>query len=330
MKGGNIMARRALVLILSVLFIGSILTQPAAGLEYPTKPVEISCPFGIGSGFDIVIRFYADTLPKYLGQKVVVINRTGAAGSVAAAELIGSKPDGYKLQNTDNIFYALLTKVQKVPFDPYDLSPLVVIMEMKDGIVVRGDSPWRTLDDLLNYGRKNPGKPTWAHIGRGTSEHIVGLQIFKKAGVQATEVAVRSSPERWAALLGGHVDAIFATYGSIKDYIRAGKMRYLVFMSKERYDEPSDVPSLTELGFPELAGLRLLPGISVHKDTPEEIKKILIDAFQKTVNDPMLRKKLQEYGDQPRFGGPDFYMKAIKEAEEVGVPVLKEMGLITK
>jgi tripartite-type tricarboxylate transporter receptor subunit TctC len=156
---------------------------------------------------------------------------------------------------------------------------------------------------------------------------MAGLVAFRKAGVETIDIPGKGSPENLAALLGGHVDAACIAYGAIKDQVKAGRVRCLLFWSDRRYSDPSDVPCAAELGFTDAAKLIALIGLYAHKDTSEEIKKTLIDAFKKVCEAPEFKKKIQELGEEPRFGGPEFVKESIKKLEEVGVPILKELGL---
>jgi tripartite-type tricarboxylate transporter receptor subunit TctC len=322
------MLRVFTVFLQGIILTGSLLIQPALGKEYPTRPIEVLCPYAPGSAMDIVARIAADLAPKHLGQPVVVINKPGAGGSLAAADVIGSKPDGYKLAWLANFFFATTVKTQRVPFDPNDLTPIVNLHEYKLGLIVRGDSPWKTLQDLLEYGKKNPGKLRIAHGARGHSLHLGTLVISKKTGVDFVEIVYKgASPEQLAALLGGHVDLSSMAYGAVKDHVKAGSVRYLVFFSDQRYRDPPGVPSALELGFPEAAKLITVSGLFAHKSTPEGIQKVLYDAFKKVYEDSDFRERVERMGDAPRFGGPEFMREAIRKAEEVGVPLIKELEL---
>ncbi|RPJ07665.1 MAG: tripartite tricarboxylate transporter substrate binding protein [Deltaproteobacteria bacterium] len=322
------MLRKSLTPVLGIILIGSLLVQPAMGKEYPTRAIEILCPYAPGSSMDIVSRIVADIAPKYLGQSLVVVNKVGAGGSVSAADLISSKPDGYKLAWLANFFFATTVKTQRVPFDPNDIVPIINLHEYKLGLIVKGDSPWKTLNDLLDYAKKNPGKVKMAHGARGHSLHLGTLVISKKAGVDFVEIVYKgASPEQLAALLGGHVDVSSMAYGAVKDHVKAGNVRYLVFFSDRRYSDPPGVPCALELGFPEAANLVTLTGVYAHKNTPEGIKKTLFDGFKKVYEDPEFQQRIERMGDSPRFGGPEFMKEAIRKAEEVGVPIIKELGL---
>jgi len=320
-------ALKSLLLVFCILLAGSFLVNPAVGKEYPTKTIEILCPYPAGSAVDIMIRLAADVGPKYLGQPMVVVSKPGAAGSVAAADVISSKPDGYRLATMANAYFAVTIKTQKVPFDQNDLIPIANFIEYKLGMFVKGDAPWKTLNDLLDYGRNNPGKVRYAHSGRGLTTHMNGLTIFRQAGVDAIDVPFKGSPASLAALLGGHVDAAAIPYGTAVEQVKAGKARCIVFFSNERYGMPADVPCAKELGFPNAGKLTTLFGLYAHKDTPQDIRGILLDACKKIYEDPDFQNGVKKIGEELRFGGPEYLKDTIKEGESIGVPILKELGL---
>jgi tripartite-type tricarboxylate transporter receptor subunit TctC len=322
------MKRIGVTLISATLILGlSMVGQLHAAKDFPTRPVELIIPYTPGSTMDLLARLIANTAPKYLGQPVIAVNKPGAGGSMAAAEVIGSKPDGHKLMVTTNFFFSMTTKTQKVPFNPNDLVPVANFLEYRNGLIVKGDSPWKTLNDLLDYARKNPSKLTWSHTGRGISQHMYGLLLFRKAKVETIDIPYKGSSEMLAALLGGNTNASFMVYGAVADHVRSGAVRYLVTVGERRYSNLPDVPCAPELGFPEIAKLPTYVGLYVHKDAPAETKKILLDVMTKTYQDPEFKKGLEALGEEPKFGGPDFMMEAIRNSESTAVPILKEFGL---
>jgi tripartite-type tricarboxylate transporter receptor subunit TctC len=324
------MLRKILFVVLILFIFSWVSVQRSHAKDYPTKPIEILVPYTPGSSMDIMCRVIADIAPKYLGQPLVVVNKPGAGGSIAAADVIISKPDGYKLMETTNFFFAMTVHTQKIPFDPKMLTPLANFMEYKNGFIVRGDSPWKTFNELLDYARKNPGKLRWSHTGRGISQHLYGVLIFRKAGVETIDVPYKGSPEMLSALLGGHLDACMIVYGAVKDHVSNGKVRYLVTISDRRYSDPPNVPCAVELGFPEVAKLPTFVGLYAHRDTPEEIKKILIEAFRKTCEDSEFKKGIERLGEEPKFAGPEFMREAIQNGEKIAIPILKEVGLLVE
>jgi tripartite-type tricarboxylate transporter receptor subunit TctC len=306
------MRRVMVAFVLGVIMLGWGMAGQSYGKEFPTRPVELIVPYTPGSTMDLLARLIANTAPKYLGQPVLVVNKPGAGGSMAAADVIVSNPDGHKLMVTTNFFFSMTTKTQKVPFNPNDLVPVANFLEYRNGFIVKGDSPWKTFNDVVDYARKNPGKLRWSHTGRGISQHMYGLLVFRKANVETTDIPYKGSPEMLSALLGGHIDGSFMVYGVVSEQVRSGAVRYLVTVGERRYSNLPNVPCAGELGF---------------KDTPAEIKKTLLEAMTKTYQDPEFKKGFEALGEEPKFGGPDFMAEAIRNSESVAVPILKEFGL---
>ena len=272
-------------------------------------------------------RTIADVSPRYTSQPMVVINKTGGAGSIAAAEVIASKPDGSKFVVNSTNFFAITVKTQKIPFNPAHLVPIASFMEFRMGFIVRADSPWKTLNDLLSYARKNPGKLKWAHPGRGLSAHLRTMFMFKKAGIDTIDIPYKGSPEQLVALLGRHVDASTMVYGGGKEHVKAGKVRFLTVFNDRRYVDLPDVPTAADLGFPEVTKLMNLVGVYAHKDTPETVQKSLYEVFKKVYEHPGFKEKIEELGEEPRFEGREFTKDQIKINEEVAIPIIKELGL---
>jgi tripartite-type tricarboxylate transporter receptor subunit TctC len=192
--------------------------------------------------------------------------------------------------------------------------------------MVKADSPFKTFEDVVAYAKKNPGQFKWGHPGRGVTLHMSQLIIFKKLGVQAIDIPFKGAPEMATAVLGGHLDAAATPYGAVSEHVRAGKTRFLMFYTDRRYSDPPNVPTAGELGYPE-AVLPTHVGFYAHRNTAEGITNKLIAAFKKASEDPEVKKGIEKVGEQPRFGGPEFIYAGIKKTEEIGIPILKEIGL---
>lgn len=318
------MIRKLMIIILVTISLAAVSGQYSYGSEYPTKSVEIVVTWGPGGTSDLVARLIADIGKKYLKQSLFVTNKPGAGGTPAVSDVIGSKPDGYKLVYLNNSYFSITSKTQKIAFDIYQLIPLINFTEVRVGLIVRGDSPWKTFGQLVDYAKQNPGKLRWNHAGRGLGNHIVTVLLFRKAGAETIDIPYKSSPEQLAAILGGHVDAGSMVYATVADHVKAGGVRYLVTYGDRRYPVIPDVPTVIELGSTSLI---TFSGIYVHKDTPEDIKQTLFEAFKKTYEDPEFKKGMDRIGEGMRFGGPEFIKESIKKDEEVSVPILKELGL---
>ena len=321
-----------LVLAVTLAFVmnltGSVLVSPARAGDYPDHDIEALCPLAAGGAFDLYLRLISNILPKYLGQPLIVINKPGGGGTTVVADMFTSKPDGYKIGFLDSAYFATAVKTQKVPFDPDNaVVPLATCLDLKLGLKVKGDAPWKTLQELLDYAKDNPGKVKWGHIGRGFPNYMNTRIIFEKAGVKTVDIPYKGGPDAINALLGGHIDAITMPHGAVKGLVDSGNIRYLVTFSNERYKDLPDVPCATELGFPEAAKLTPIIGLWVHKDTPEEIKATLTAAIKKAFEDPALKEGIERIGDNPRFGWPDLMMETIRSQSEISVPILKDLGI---
>jgi tripartite-type tricarboxylate transporter receptor subunit TctC len=321
------MERKLFIFIFSLFIISSFYAQPALAVEYPSKAIELIVPFTAGGTNDLLARLIAQIAPKYLGQPLIVVNKPGAGGSLGAADVIASRPDGYKLLSAPSNFFSTTVYMQKIPFNPNDLVPIGNFMEYKNGLIVKGDSPWKSLGELLDYGRKNPGKLRWAHMNRGSALAMETFIIFKKAGVTAVEVPYPGLPECLNAVLGGHVDASAVSYGGIKDHVKSGGARYLVTYSERRYSEPANIPCALELGFPDAGKIRTFISIYAHKNVPDDAKKVLFNAFKKIYDDPEFKKAFENFGEAPLFVGPESIIEEIQEESKLTIPLLKEWGL---
>jgi tripartite-type tricarboxylate transporter receptor subunit TctC len=320
------MFKKLAVIILAGLFLGAVSIQYSYGREYPTKPIEIVVVWGPGTMPDLTSRLAAEIGKKYLKQPLVVVNKSGGSGTVGVSDFIHSKPDGYKIIYLDTPYLVTTIRTQKISFDPNQfLIPLINLAEMRCGLGVRGDSPWRTLDQLLDYARKNPGILRVAIPGRGVTAHICEILIFKKAGAQVNEIPyVKGTAEMLPALLGGHVDAASMIYSTSKGHIDTGKIRLLVTYSDQRYPVTPDIPCAAELGYETIS---MYGGIYAHKDTPEDIKETLFETFKKIGEDPEFKIGLEKVGDAPKFGGPEFIRESMRKVEKAGIPIIKELGL---
>ncbi len=298
----------------------------ASAAEYPAKPLELVCPFSAGSDPDLMARLIGNVGSKHFGQPIVVVNKAGGAGAIAVGDVITSNSDGYKTVWESHAYFATTVKTQKTPFNANDLIPLANFYEMKQGIAVRGDGPFKTLDDLLAYGKKNQGKLKWAHSGRGMIIHMSALLIFRKAGVNTIEVPYKGSSDAGIALLGGHVDAATLPVATVIEQVKVGSIRFLAVYSDKRYSDHPNVPTVVELGFPQ-ANLPSFWGLYIRKDTPPAIRNAMTDWCKKLQDDPELKKGIEKLGGVPRYGGPEFVTDAMKRGEEIGVPLLKELGL---
>ena len=295
--------------------------------SYPTRQIEIVTRNTPGGSSDVLARMIAEHGTRILGQPMVVVNKPGAAGALSAADVIASKPDGYKILQNAHDFFAITVHTQKVPFNPKDLVPLCMFMGVKTGLLVRADSPIKSFDDFIKSIRNDPQALRLADTGKGTPPSLSLAVILKQVtGSLQKVIPFKGTTEMIAALLGGHVDVATAAYGPTMEHIRAGKLRLLAVYDEKRYKESPNVPNIVELGYPK-AWFPGLFGLFIHKDTPEPIKKTLLEACRKMYNEPEFQKGIERLNADPMWLEPEIVTEKIRTLEVASIPLLKEIGM---
>ena len=232
-------------IIMFVLVIGS---GPAIA-GYPERPVTILVGFAPGGSMDLSARALARSAEKILGQPIIIENKTGGTGTVALAALLSQNPDGYTLCATPSSVLIRVSQMQQVPFKPLtSFKPIIGFSEPLLGIVVKNDSPWKKMKDLVNDAKKNPGKLKYATTGVGSTTHAAVDEIATAYKLQLIHIPYKGSIEALTALLGGHVD--FASLTSeLVPSVKSGQTRLLAIMSKKRSPKFPAVPTLKEAGY---------------------------------------------------------------------------------
>lgn len=277
----------------------SSFATPSSAADYPNRPVRWLIGFAAGGPVDIVARIMSQWLSEHFGQQFVVENRTGSGGNIAAAAAITSAPDGYTLLfvGPNNAISTSLYK--KLPFDFIrDTVPVASIMQLTNMLVVSNAMPVKTVQELIDYCRDNPGKISYASSGNGTSVHM-SAELFKamtKCDMQ--HVPYRGSAIAFPDIISNKVQLIFDNLPSALEQARGGTVRALGVTSPQRWPIVPDVPAIAETvpGF-ESVGFY---GISAPKGTPPEIVDILNKAVGEALNDPRLAARLAEVGGIPK------------------------------
>jgi tripartite-type tricarboxylate transporter receptor subunit TctC len=279
------MTKTKISLILFFAFAGSMFwLAPGWGASFPGKSITLIVPFQAGGATDVVIRPLADAVRKHLGQPVIVENRGGGGGTVGVGSIVGKNPDGYLLSVVSPAIHRN-SYLNKLPFDTVrDLTPIIRVAGYLYGIVVRSDSPHKTLRDLIDYARANPGKVTYMASGVGTGGHIAMEELAFNAGtIQFSHIPSKGDAESSTALMGGHVDVNSTPSGWIP-LVDAGKLRLLATYGQKRNKKFSDVPTVLELGYKTVQEAPI--GIVGPQNMPREIVRILHDGFRKALEDP--------------------------------------------
>ena len=247
------LSRRITVALLAlvVMTASSTLTPVAAQEVFPTRPITVWVGFPPGGGTDILARALAEGAEKGLGQKIVVVNKPGAAGAVATAELIKAKPDGYTLLcNTDTPFTRSPHLLKDVDYDPFrDLTYLTRVGRFKIVWTIRADSPHKTWRDVVEWAKKNPGQLTFGHPGVATTPNLVMSRIAAKEGFTFRSVPFAGDAPTVSALLGGHIMLMGGSSVSSSSYVQAKRVRALLVNEKEGLDYAPEAVTFEKAGY---------------------------------------------------------------------------------
>ncbi|WP_315721561.1 MULTISPECIES: tripartite tricarboxylate transporter substrate binding protein [unclassified Bradyrhizobium] len=315
----------ARALLFGLIVTAGLAVQPAAA-AYPDRPIRWLIGFAPGGPVDIVARIMAQWLSDRLGQQVVVENRTGSGGNIAAAAAINSPPDGYTLLFVapNNAISTSLYK--KLPYDFIrDTVPVASIMQLTNMLVVSNDLPAKTVKEFIDYCHANPGKIAFASSGNGTSVHMAAELFKAMTKCDMLHVPYRGSALAFPDIISNKVQLIFDNLPTALEQSRGGTVRALGVTSPQRWPTVPDVPAVAETvpGY-ESVGFY---GISAPKGTPPEIVEILNKAVGEALKDPKLVARLAETGGIPRAMTPAEFGKLVADETEKWRKVVEFAGV---
>ena len=298
--------------------------QVVAAAGFPEKPIAYMICFDPGGESDITARLQQKYLEDVLKTKVVITYKVGGGGAVGWSELIRSKPDGYTIAG-DNLPHTILQPMQRgdAGYTTEQLKRVYCFESTPCALVVKKDSPFKTLDDFIAFAKKNPGAVTLGGSGSWTANHLGTIELEKAAGVKLTYIPFTGSGSATPALLGGHVTGLM-TYTTMAAQ-QLDKFRILAVAAPKRSAVFPDAPTFQELGYDIVEGA--YRGVSVPPNTPENIVKILADAFEKVNKNPEFAKKMAELAFDLEFMGPAEYTKFIQTRKAYYTDLLKDMDI---
>jgi tripartite-type tricarboxylate transporter receptor subunit TctC len=325
------MTGRIAALVSSLVVLLSTVTTSAQDSErtvvYPTKPVRILVPFPAGGAVDIVARTLGDELTKRWGQSVVIENRPGAGGTLATQAAATSPPDGYTLilvatgHALNPHFYS------KLPYDSFaDFTPITLVGSSPNMLLVRSDSPFRTVLDVLAGARQKPGYLSYGHAGNGTSPHLAGELLKYLAKVDIAGIPYKGGAPSLNDLIGGHVPLTFNNIPESIAHVKAGTVRSLGVTSAARSAVLPDVPTIAEAG---VAGYDtgVWWGFLGPAGLPAEIKAKLARDCAEAVRVPAVVERLKSLGATPIGSSPDEFADFIRAEHEKWGPIIKAAGI---
>ncbi|WP_441624542.1 Bug family tripartite tricarboxylate transporter substrate binding protein [Cupriavidus sp. RAF12] len=272
--------------------------------SYPNRPVMLVVSAAAGGTTDLAARMISEPLSKALGQSVVVDNRPGGNGTIAAQVVQRAKPDGYTLMVQYSGYHVITPLLTKVSWDPVkDFAPVANILSAPQVLVVRPTLPVKSLKELVAYAKANPNKLNYASSGNGSLQHVSTELLNQMAGIQITHVPYKGTGPAMTDLLGGNVDLTITTPPPLMGHIAAGKLRPLVVTSKTRLPSLKDVPSAPEAGYPDL-DVSSWFAMYAPAGTPKPIIDKLTAEIDKIMKTEAFRKKAEELGAEARYMNP--------------------------
>jgi tripartite-type tricarboxylate transporter receptor subunit TctC len=280
---------------LAVLFL--LLASAAQAQQFPAKPVHVIVPYAAGGGPDVQARQFVPRLAEALGGTVVVENKVGAAGVLAAQYVAGQKPDGYTLLLGSNTHLIQKHLQPDLKFDPIaDFTPVSNMGSSPTVLVVRADYPAKTVQDLAAILKARPGQMNYSSGGIGTSAHLAGASFVAVAGSKAVHVPLKGSVEIAGSLLRGETDFAFPVTSTGVPQVKSGKLRALAVTGAKRFAELPDVPTLAEAMKNELLVQESWFGVFAPANTPPDVIRALFAAMVKALSNPELQKQFQATG----------------------------------
>lgn len=302
----------------------SAVTVTAFAEDYPSKPVNYVIPFGPGGESDITARHQQSFFKDMFGEDLVISYKPGGGGAVGWSQLNKMKGDGYNIIGINLPHIILKPRQKAVGFKTEDITGVYMFHYTPDAIVVNQDSPFKTLQDLIDYAKENPKKTTMSGSGKGTANHLAQLRFDKMAGIQTTYIPFKGTGKAVTALLGNQVIAEWG-YTSVGAK-HADKVRMLAVAMEKRHPVFPDVPTFKELGFDLVSGA--YRGIAVPKSTPEPIREQLSAMIGKINENPEFVKRMERDGMALLSVGYKEYPAFIEKMTKIYVETATEAGIL--
>ena len=281
--------------------------------KYPSKPITWVCPYAAGGNADSRSRQVAKAMGAILGQPIIIDNKAGAGGNIGTEEIARAKPDGYTIGMGNfaplAVNHALFKKLN---FDPAnDVVPIGLIEKGPLILMVRNDSPYKSVKDIVAAAKANPGKLSYASGGIGGSHHLSGALLENAAGIDLIHAPYKSGAAGATDLMGGQVQMMFEQMYSAMPAIKGGRLRALAITSKTRSPLLPDLPTMAEQGFPAIEVLNW-QGLIAPKGISPELVKTLNAALNKALQDPEVKEKILSQGNEMGGGTPEVFAALIK------------------
>ncbi len=323
------MVFRMMTLFVPCFIIGMLSTNILAA-EYPTKPITIILPYPPGGGIDIPGRAVADYFSKRWEKPINIVNKPGGNTVPATLEVYQAKPDGYTLYIDSSGSSSLqVATVKNLPFKLEDRTFLAKAVFIPMVCLTHVEKPWRTLKDVSEYAKKDPGNFKWAAVGTASVSTFAAGQFLEVAGVDISatkQVTFKGGPDAATALAGGFVDFYIFGLAPSMAFVQAGKLRHLAVISPNRLEKIPDVPTSKESGFPGLTASAWI-GITGPPNLPREVIEKWNEGMKQASKDPEFISKTRAAGNEVEYLPPEEFRKMVLEEAKNFTGLSKKMGI---
>jgi len=301
----------------------------SASAEYPERPLTILTGYPPGGMVDITVRPLAEGMKKKFPKGVAIVTRPGAGGSLAVAELVQAKPDGYTIILAPLSTLVIHPQLNDLPYKtPDDYESIINVVSFYSLLVVKPESPWKTIKELIAAGKASPGKLRVGTPGIGTASHLNLEELQRQGGVNFTNVPFAGWGESSPALLGGHIEALVAQPGEVKPLVEGGKMRVLMVFQAMRHPAYPDAPSTTDMGWGPVSGV--LFTFVAPKGTPGPVQKYIHDAVKTAMDDPLFINTIKQRVIDIDYRSGDQLRADLWKEYKYHTEVLTRLGMIKK
>jgi len=299
-------------LLYALFAVASIAHAADTSQEFPSKPIRIVSPFAAGGNTDTLSRYLAPKLIERLGQPVIVENRPGAGGMTGNNYVAKSPPDGYTLLFMSGAYTAHSATVKNLPYDPLrDFEGVSMVITYPFVVIVKAESPMRTISDLIATAKKNPGKLNYGSVGVGSVFHLAAELFNVMAGTDLTHVPYKGGAEPLTELIGGRLDVIFNTLTGSIPHIKSGRVRALAVASLERSAQLPDVPTVAQT----LPGYEVtsFAGVVAPRGTPRAVIERLNGELRAVLDLPDIRRQFTDLGGDVKASTPEAMMQHVTD-----------------
>ena len=308
-----------------------VVAGAVVGQGFPSRPVTLTVGFAPGGGTDTAARIVAQKLSENLGQSVIVDNKAGAGGNVAAQHIAMAAPDGYTIHLTSVGPMSVAPHLVKdLPYDPRrDIAPITMGVIFPNVIVVHSGVPAKTLAEFVALAKQKPGRLTYASSGVGGAGHLAGELFKERAGIDMLHVPYKGGGPAMTDLLAARIDMYVGVPNTVAPHVDAGKLRALATTGAKRASTMPDVPTIAESGYPGFEATNWYAFVAPGR-TPKELLDFWNRELTKALNDPQVRAELAKHGLDPAPGTRDELAQYFERESQKWGKVVREAKITTE